>query len=124
MNLTKLLLSLLLSLTLFSVFADENLEIPVLKLLKMNFNELDPSSDPEVMMRQFEYTSSASPEELLQFYRSSEHTQSCNYNDMADNHICKLTKQGKVSSGYVFIPSESKNGVTVILADYFLNQSP
>ena len=121
---TKLLLTFHLSLTSLFVFADENLEIPVLKQVKMNFNELDPSSDPEVMMRQFEYTSSASPEELLQFYRSSEHTQSCDYNDMADNHICKLTKHGKVSSGYVFIPSESKNGETVILADYFLNQSP
>jgi hypothetical protein len=72
------------------------------------------------MMRQFEYTSSASPEELLQFYRSSEHTQSCDYNDMADNYMCKLAKHGKVFSGYVFIPSESKNGVTVIMADYFL----
>ena len=117
---TKLLLTFLLSLSSLFVFADENLEIPVLKLVKMNFNELDPSSDPEVMMRQFEYTSSASPEELLQFYRDSEHTQSCDYNDMADNYMCKLAKHGKVSSGYVFIPSESKNGVTVILADYFL----
>ena len=122
MNLNNKLLILLFTLISAPTFAEQNFEIPILSLVKMNYNDVDPSSDPEVMMRQFEYISSASPEELLKFYRASEYIKSCDYNDMADNYICQLTKHGKVSSGYVFIPSKSKQGHVKILADYFFTQ--
>lgn len=115
----KCLLALIL-ISIFNVSAAKNvLEIPVHQMVKMNFNDADSSSKPEVMWRQFEYTSSATPEELLKFYRASKHVKSCDYNDMADNYMCKLAKHNEVSSGYVFIPSQSKNGEVVILADYF-----
>ena len=121
-QLIGIILTLAFGLTSLIASAEQNLEIPVFSLVKMNFNDLDPSSDPEVMMRQFEYISSASPEDLLKFYRASAHIQVCDYNDMADNYMCQLTKHGKVSSGYVFIPSKSKHGETVILADYFFKR--
>ncbi|MCX7552263.1 hypothetical protein OS175_00105 [Marinicella sp. S1101] len=115
----KLLLVLVFGLNLNPAKAADDLEIPLYQMLKMNFNEADPSSNPEVMMRQFEYISSASLADILAFYRDSDHTQSCEYNDMADNYICRLAKHKKVSSGYVFIPAQSKGGEVTVLADYF-----
>lgn len=122
MVLNKQLFTLLLAVVSLSTCTAQSLEIPVFSLVKINFNEVDPSSDPEVMMRQFEYTSSASAEVLLKLYRSSEHIKSCEYNDLADNYMCQLVKLGKVFSGHVFIPSNSNHGEVVIFADYFYIQ--
>lgn len=114
---TQLILSLIIFATLGCV--NSEVEIPVLKLVKMKYNDVNPSSKPEVLMRQFEYTSSASPAELLKFYEDSIYTESCPYNEMADNYMCELAMQGKISSGHIFIPAQSKGSTNVILADYF-----
>lgn len=97
-------------------------ELPVLQLRKMNFNDSDPSSNPDLMMRQFEYASNASPQELLTFYKESPHVKSCSYNDNADNHWCKLDKHGKIHSGSVFIPTKARGGLVEVFVDYFYNK--
>lgn len=115
----KFLLLMILLVTTPVTLAEFEVEIPLLKLVEMKYNDVDPSSNPDVMWRQFEYTSSASPKELLKFYEDNKFTESCPYNDMADNYMCKLAEQGRISTGHVFIPSKSKGDITVILADYF-----
>ncbi len=101
------------------VYGNSDVEIPLYKLQKMNYNDSDKSSKPELLMRQFEYKSTASTKELIEFYNESSHIKSCEYNELADNHRCHLSKHGKVSSGSIFISSKPRNGLTAVFADYF-----
>lgn len=111
----------LLSFVMFVVMAHGNseIEIPLYKVKKLNFNDSDKSSEPGLLMRQLEYLSTASTEELIEFYKKSPYVKSCSYNELADNYHCKLAKHGKVSSGDVFISTKSRNGLTEVFADYF-----
>lgn len=94
-------------------------ELPVLKLFKITSNEAIPSSKPSLMMRQFVYISSATPEEILKFYKESPHIDSCRYNRNGDNYWCDFSKHGRISSGSLFIPKTSKNGFVEVFSDYF-----
>ena len=105
--------------TTISACADSSVEIPLLKFESMNFNDKDKSSEPGLMMRQLEYMSAASPEELLAFYENSEYTKQCKYNKSADNYLCDLAKVGKVKSGMIAIPSKKNSKNTKVFADYF-----
>ena len=102
--------------------AESDVEIPVHQLVSVKYNDTMQSSDPEVMMRQFEYMSSATPDALLQFYRDSAFVKSCEKNDMADNFMCALAEHGKVHTGHVFISTKTVDDQTAVFADYFYNQ--
>lgn len=116
------LLALIYSMFVSIAQAESDVEIPVHHLVSVKYNDAMQSSDPEVMMRQFEYMSSATPDALLQFYRNSAFVESCEKNDMADNFMCALAEHGKVRTGHVFISTKTTGDQTEVFADYFYNQ--
>ena len=119
---TKISLLLIHSLFVSIALAESDVEIPVHQLVSVKYNDTMKSSNPEVMMRQFEYMSSATPDALLRFYRDSAFVESCEKNDMADNYMCVLAEHGKVHTGHVFISTKTTDDQTEVFADYFYNQ--
>ena len=94
-------------------------EVPPFPSSEITFSEEMDSINPDILMKQVELSSTAAPEDILEFYQKSEFVDSCEKNDMADNYICKLKTHDVIKSGYVFIDDHQKKGKTNIFMDYF-----
>ena len=103
----------------YGVFAQTPPEVPPFPDSEIIFSEEMDSSNPDILMKQVELSSTAASEDILDFYKKCEFVDSCEKNDMADNYICKLKTHDVIKSGYVFIDDHQKKGKTNIFMDYF-----
>lgn len=91
---------------------------PTLNVARITLQDEGESTDPDRMLGELNYWSSASFDELLAFYVANPFVSNCKKNETAENYHCKLAKHGRVLFGDLFISEKPTAGQIEVYVSY------